>query len=89
MPGSRKRITDVERALLRIIGEILKDLREQSGLTQSQAAKSVGMAQSRLPVLENGQADLMLTTLNRWANAYGHCVEISFVPLNPVEEEVA
>lgn len=81
MATSRKTMTDEEWNLLAAIGGMYKDLRVESGLTQRQAADKIGTSQARVPVLEKGQADIMVTTLNRWANLYGHEVQISLVPI--------
>lgn len=80
MPATRN-ITEEEWALLQSIGGIFKELRLEHGLTQKAAAQKLGTSQARVPVLEHGQADVMLLTLNRWANLYGHEVQISLVPI--------
>lgn len=81
MATSKKSMTDEEWRLLASIGELYKDLRLEAGLTQSQAASAIGSSQGRVPVLEHGQADVMVTTLSRWAHLYGYEVQISLVPI--------
>lgn len=81
MATSRKTMTEEEWNLLAAIGEMYKELRIESGLTQREAADRLNTSQARVPVLEKGQADIMVTTLNRWANLYGHEVQISLVPI--------
>ena len=41
------------------------------GLTQEQLAQMVGMAQTRLPAIEQGQRDMHLSTMRRFARALG------------------
>lgn len=84
---STRNITDEEWALLKDLGRMFKELRHEHGLSQKKAAQKLGTSQARLPVLENGQADVMLLTLNRWANLYNHEVQISLVPYPEDEEE--
>lgn len=74
-------MTDEEWQLLANIGQMYKDLRLAAGLTQQQAARMIGTSQARVTPLESGQADIMVTTLNRWANIYGYEVQISLVPI--------
>lgn len=81
MATSKKNMSEEEWQLLANIGAIYKELRLESGLTQRQAADMLNTSQARVPVLEKGQADIMVTTLNRWANLYGHKVEIHLVPI--------
>lgn len=87
MATSKKNMSFEEWAWLEDIGQMFKELRLKSGMTQRQAANKLGTSQARVPVLEHGQADVMLTTLNRWANLYGHEVQITLVPYE--EEQVA
>lgn len=81
MATSRKSMSDEEWQLLKNIGEMYRDLRLESGLTQREASDALHTSQARVPVLEHGQADVMITTLNRWANLYGYQVQISLVPI--------
>lgn len=80
MATSRKQMTEDEWDFLRQIGEMFKDARVQAGLTQKEAARAVGTSQARFPVLENGQADVMITTLMRWADIYGCRIEVRLIP---------
>lgn len=81
MATSRKDMTEEEWQLLADIGQMYKDLRLSAGLGQRGAAAILGTSQARVPVLEKGQADVMVTTLNRWAHIYGYVVEINLVPI--------
>lgn len=84
MAASSKKMSEDEWALLQNIGELFKEMRTEKSMTQRQAAKTLGTCQARLPVLENGQADVMITTLHRWARLYGYELEIAVIKL---EEE--
>lgn len=75
--------------LLKQIGQKFKEIRLRSNLTQIEAAKQVSMRQARIPVLENGQADVMITTLSRWAKVYGYEINIELVPIPAEESEAA
>lgn len=81
MATSKKDMTEQEWHLLAQIGELYKELRLEAGLTQREVATALGTSQARVPVLEHGQADVMITTLNRWASVYGHQVQITLVPI--------
>lgn len=81
MATSKKDMTEREWALLGNIGGLFKDLRTEAGFSQKEAARRIGTSQARLPVLENGQADVMITTLQRWAKVYGYELEISVIKL--------
>lgn len=87
MATSKKDMSDQEWRLLEDIGQMFKDLRVESGMTQQQAARALGVSQGRVPVLEHGQADVMITTLNRWASLYGLGVQISLVPIEDEFDE--
>jgi len=86
MATSKKGMSDEEWELLADIGKIMKQFRLDAGLMQRDAAKLANTSQARVPVLEKGQADVMITTLNRWANVYGYALSVSFVPLQYEEE---
>jgi transcriptional regulator with XRE-family HTH domain len=89
MATSRKNMSDEEWDLLKQIGQKFKEIRLRSNLTQIEAAKQVSMRQARIPVLENGQADVMITTLSRWAKVYGYEINIELVPIPAEESEAA
>lgn len=81
MATSKKNMTEEEWEMLAGIGAMFKELRDASGLTQKQAASRLNTSQARVPVLEHGQADVMVTTLMRWAGLYGYALEVSLVPI--------
>lgn len=70
--------------LLDSIAAALIHIRRESRMTQRQAAAKANSTQARISDLENGKADVFVSTLQRWAAVYGYDVEIHFVP---VEEE--
>ncbi len=55
----------------------LSGIRKAAGKTQVQIAEAIGMAQGDVSRLE-GQEDMMLSTLKRYAAALGAHVEIAF-----------
>lgn len=81
MATSKKNMSEEEWQLLENIGEMYKSLRLAAGLQQREAAQALGTSQARIPVLEKGQADVMVTTLSRWASLYGYQVEIKLIPI--------
>ena len=55
----------------RTLGSALRGLRKQRGLTQVSAAKTAGIARSRLAAIESGEAgNLELLTLQRLLDVY-------------------
>lgn len=62
----------------------LAQARQKQGLTQSDLAKRVGMAQADISKLESGQGNPSLKTLQRVAEGLGLHFELS---LTPREEE--
>ena len=63
------------------LGEILRYLRDQRGLTQSQLAKLLGFRnRSRVSQIEGAEGlSLSLETIARYANALGYRVDLNFV----------
>lgn len=71
MPGFR------EMALRRrALAESLVDLRRRSGLSQTQVAARMGTSQSAVARLEAGEVDVRLSTLERYAAAVGHRLDV-------------
>ncbi|HEV8063731.1 MAG TPA: helix-turn-helix transcriptional regulator [Acidimicrobiales bacterium] len=62
----------------------LEARRVSLGLTQTDVAARMGTSQSAIARLESGEADIRLSTLERYAAALSH--ELKW-HLNPVEEE--
>ena len=49
-----------------ILGELLKDEREKANLTQAEMAEKTGTKKSYISRIENGRADIQLSTLYRF-----------------------
>ena len=50
-------------------GEKIRELRKAAGLTQAQASAKAGCTQGRLSMIERGEVDAQLTTLQRICEA--------------------
>lgn len=61
------------------IGVELKQLREESGLTQSELADKLHTQKSAISRIENHAQDIRLSTLFRIAHLLGKQVQISFI----------
>ena len=48
-----------------ILGELLKEEREKANLTQAEMAEKTGTKKSYISRIENGRADIQLSTLYR------------------------
>ncbi len=48
-----------------ILGELLKEEREKANLTQAEMAEKIGTKKSYISRIENGRADIQLSTLYR------------------------
>ncbi|MBQ0054338.1 MAG: helix-turn-helix transcriptional regulator [Bacteroidales bacterium] len=59
-----------------IIGERLKDERYKAGLTQKELASRIGTKKSYISRIENGKADVQLSTLVKLFNGLGRQVHI-------------
>lgn len=60
-----------------ILGEKLKEERRKAGLTQEQLAQKVGTKKSYISRIENGHADIQLSTLFRIFQGLGRSVSFS------------
>ncbi len=72
-------MTEIDMSLHKNVGAIFKSVREAAGLSQREAAAKADSTQARISYLENGSSDVMLSTLERWATAYGYDLEINLV----------
>ena len=61
--GSSKRDLFEEGSQLFIISEMLKEARHKAHLTQEQLAEKIGTKKSYISRIENGKADIQLSTL--------------------------
>jgi DNA-binding XRE family transcriptional regulator len=59
------------------VGTLLKQAREQAGLTQEELAVKVGTQKTAISRLENHAQDIKLSTIQRVARALGKNLEIS------------
>lgn len=61
------------------IGVLLRELREEAGLTQQQLAEKLNTKKSAISRIESHAEDIRLNTLQRYANALGKKLEISII----------
>lgn len=61
--GTPERDPYEDKANMYVISEILKDARKKANLTQEQLADRIGTKKSYISRLENGKADVQLSTL--------------------------
>ena len=59
-----------------IIGEQLKEERQRAGLSQEQLAQKIGTKKSFISRVENGRADIQLSTLVRLFQGLGRQVRV-------------
>ena len=59
------------------IGAILKQAREESGLTQAQMAERLHTQKSAISRIENHAEDIRLSTLEKFAAVLGRSLEVS------------
>ena len=62
------------------VGVVLRELREQAGLTQEELAKMLHTQKSAVSRMENHAEDIRLSTLFKIANLLGRHVKIIFSP---------
>ncbi|MCQ2186575.1 MAG: helix-turn-helix domain-containing protein [Bacteroidales bacterium] len=62
-----------------IIGEQLKEERKKAGLTQEELAQRIGTKKSFISRVENGKADIQLTTLAKLFQGLGRRVSIQVI----------
>ena len=63
--GSTTRTEFEMKAQTFILGELLKEEREKANLTQAEMAEKIGTKKSYISRIENGRADIQLSTLYR------------------------
>lgn len=61
--GTKKRDKFEEESKVFILSEILKTARKEADMTQEQLAEKIGTRKSYISRLENGKADIQLSTL--------------------------
>lgn len=62
-----------------IIGEQLKAERAKAGLTQQQLAEKIGTKKSFISRIENGRADIQISTLVKLFNGLGRQVTVRVI----------
>ncbi|MBI5024653.1 MAG: helix-turn-helix transcriptional regulator [Candidatus Omnitrophica bacterium] len=65
--------------LFRDVGEQIKNLRKQAGLTQSGLAQKLGVSQQVISRIESGRDNVSLLTIKQVVGALGHKVMVQFV----------
>lgn len=75
-PGTAQRETFNEESLAWFYGNMLRERRKELNLTQKQVADQLGREQSYIARVENGKADIQLSSFFRIAAILG----IQFVP---------
>ncbi len=68
--------------LLKTIGNNIRFLRKQAGLSQIDLAVAVGIDRSYLSEIENGHTNLTIMLLNNFATVLNVSLEELFKPLN-------
>lgn len=61
------------------IGVLLKQAREKAGLTQDEVAEQLNTKKTVVSRIENHAEDIRLSTLERYANAFGKKLRIELV----------
>ncbi len=59
------------------IGAILRQAREESGLTQEEIAERLNTKKSAISRIENHAEDIKLSTLEKFASVLGRKIEVS------------
>lgn len=61
------------------IGVLLKQAREKAGLTQDEVAEQLNTKKTAVSRIENHAEDIRLSTLEKYANAFGKKLKIELV----------
>ena len=78
-PGTAERNRYDDDAMAFCLAECLKEERRKSGITQEQLAARIGTKKSYISRLENGHADVQLSTLTRIFNGLGKRISITIL----------
>ena len=73
MPASKKAASGtigLDLETQSFFGNKIKELREAAGWSQEELAQRVGMAQTKLPAIEQGRRDVHISTVRRFAKAF-------------------
>ncbi|MEW5927863.1 MAG: helix-turn-helix transcriptional regulator [Gemmatimonadota bacterium] len=63
------------------IGVLLRQAREEAGLTQEEVAQRLNTKKSAISRIENHAGDIRLSTLERYAKALGRQLSLELAPL--------
>lgn len=80
----RRELDDSSVTMLKNIGDLFRECREESGLTQKQAAVASTLTQAMISSIENGKSDIHVLTARRLAQTYGY--DLEFALIKPEEE---
>ena len=58
------------------LGVLLRDLRKQKGLTQTELGRKVGLDQKKVSLMENGNTNMRVDSLFRLLSALDHGVVV-------------
>ena len=61
------------------IGVLLKQAREQAGLTQDELAKQLNTKKTAISRIENHAEDIRLSTLEKYAHAFGKKLKVELI----------
>ena len=86
MPQKQKEVS--MKTVNQIIGENLKKIRESSGFTQEQVAKSIGIERSTYSNYEGGVREVPYTILENISNLFGCEPYILFEDNIPTDNEI-
>lgn len=73
-------------SVLTIVGERVRYLRKNRGLTQEQLGEKIGLPQSYIGGIERGEKNISLDTLERIVNALNINYEDLFKPMNDMNK---
>lgn len=59
------------------LGVLLRDLRKQKGLTQTELGRKVGLDQKKVSLMENGNPNMRVDSLFRLLSALDHGVVVA------------
>ncbi|OGX36854.1 MAG: hypothetical protein A3G91_02085 [Omnitrophica WOR_2 bacterium RIFCSPLOWO2_12_FULL_50_9] len=79
MPIRSPKIISPGDELCRHVGEQIKNLRKQSGLTQAGLAQKLGVSQQVISRVESGRDNVSLLTVKQIVEALGREVIVQFV----------
>lgn len=69
------------------LGILLRDLRKQKGLTQSELGRKVGLDQKKVSLMENGNPNMRVDSLFRLLSALDHGVVVAPKVVGRASEE--